>query len=68
MTRTARDEMSLSTVFDVLSHSCRRRILLELADHNPRTEDEFEAEEFATDGDDSIRSELNSTTFICQRL
>jgi len=40
---------SLNTMFDVLSHGARRQILVELADHNPRTEAEFETEEFVAD-------------------
>ncbi|WP_265110420.1 helix-turn-helix domain-containing protein [Halosolutus halophilus] len=57
------DKTSLSEVFDVLTHGSRRRILLELADHNPRTAAEFEAEEFAVgEGNhDSPKIELHHT-------
>ncbi|RQG94797.1 transcriptional regulator [Natrarchaeobius oligotrophus] len=47
-------------MFDVLSHSTRRQILVELADHNLRTEAAFETEEFAADGNsDSPETELH---------
>lgn len=58
---TARD--SLNTMFDVLSHGTRRRILIELADHNPRTEAEFEAQELAEDQSNptSVETRLHHT-------
>ena len=54
---------SLNTMFDVLSHGARRQILVELADHNPRTEAEFETEEFVADAGnpDSPETELHHT-------
>lgn len=50
----------LDTLFDVLRHGTRRRILVELADHNPRTEAEFEADELAAGSEkpDSADTEL----------
>jgi hypothetical protein len=57
------DAVSLSTVFDALGHGSRRLILLELADHTPQTEAEFETEELAADGGNSdwLEAELNHT-------
>jgi hypothetical protein len=49
---------SLNTLFEVLSHSVRRKILVELADHNPRTEAEFETEEFVADAGNPDSSEI----------
>ena len=51
----------LNTMFDVLRHGIRRHILVELADHNPRTEAEFEAEAFVADAGnpDSVNIELH---------
>lgn len=52
---------SLTTMFGVLSHGARRQILVKLADHNPRTEVEFQTEEFVPDGGnaDSPKTELH---------
>ncbi|MFD1589298.1 ArsR family transcriptional regulator [Halorientalis brevis] len=60
---TSTDETSLSEVFGVLTNGTRRQMLLELADHNPRTEAEFEGEEFAAEGDnlDSLKIKLYHT-------
>ena len=51
----------LNTMFDVLRHGIRRHILVELADHNPRTEAEFETEEFvaAAGNPDSPETQLH---------
>ncbi|MCO8244943.1 MULTISPECIES: transcriptional regulator [unclassified Haladaptatus] len=39
----------IDTLFDALRSSYRRRILLEVLDHNPREEDEFASNSFAPD-------------------
>lgn len=44
---------SLDVMFDGLANSYRRRILLEIADHNPRDEDEFSPETFTSDAADN---------------
>jgi hypothetical protein len=43
---------SLDRAFDALRHPYRRRILLLVAEHNPRAEDEFAVDDLATDDDD----------------
>ena len=47
---------SLDTMFAVLSSSSRRRILLGVSDHNPRDEDEFAPDAFASEKDDLERA------------
>ncbi|WP_433633302.1 DUF7344 domain-containing protein [Halomicrococcus sp. NG-SE-24] len=48
-------------MLDVLSDSHRRRILLAVSDHNPRTEDEFTTESLASDEDnlDHVKTHLH---------
>lgn len=41
--------ITLDKQFSLLSDTTRRRILTELADHNPRNEQEFEATDFKPD-------------------
>lgn len=57
------DRDTLNTIFNVLRHGTRRQILMELADHTPRREAEFEAEEFTADRGtpDSIETGLYHT-------
>lgn len=52
-------------MFDVLSHSSRRRILTVLAEANPRTDEEFTPAELRTERDDSerFRMELHHRHF-----
>lgn len=56
------ESASLDVMLDVLSNSRRRRILLAVADHNPRDEDEFTPDEVAADQtDDECLERLNTS-------
>lgn len=48
---------SLDAMFDMLSNTHRRRILLAVADHNPRNEDELTQDGVAPDKTDDQRLE-----------
>lgn len=55
MTRKTTDpgrDTTLGELLEILSHPSRRRILSTLADDNPRDEEEFHAERFASDDED----------------
>ncbi len=55
-------------MFDMLGNSYRRRILLAVADHNPRDEDEFAPETFNSDSVDENEVEQMKTELFHSHL